>query len=295
MSAASYYAMKRAGTAAEPKRVGNLTTFPEFEQGSDEWFDARRGLVTASVVGKLITVGPPAASSVACPSCNARPEFPCVSAARKEPTPIKSLHDARVTAAASRPPVYEVANNETSRGLTSTLIAERIAGWTESGPTTWDMIRGVETEPYARDFYSAHYQQAECVGFMRLDADDWSLGFSPDGQVGTDGLVEFKAPRARTHLNTILSGEVPAHYVPQCQAGLLVSGRKWCDFVSFVGGLPVFVKRVYPDPDWFAVIEAACRAFEVRATEVVAEYREKVRDLPPTIRIDLNTVELKLA
>ena len=96
-----------------------LTILPELEQGTPEWHDQRRGIVTASVVGKLITVGPPAAQSVACPTCNARPSFPCMSAARKEPTPIKSLHEARTSAAASRPPVYEVADNETSRGLTA--------------------------------------------------------------------------------------------------------------------------------------------------------------------------------
>lgn len=247
MTASSYYAIKRAGSAARPTRSGNLTVFPEIEQASPEWFDQRRGYVTASVVGKLLT------------------------------------------------PTLKVADNDTSRGLTNTLIAERIAGWTEDSPMTSDMWRGVEMEPYARDIYSTHYQQAECVGFMLLEADGWSLGASPDGLVGVDGGIEIKAPRAKTHLGTILADEVPAHYMGQIQASLLVSGRKWWDFVSFCGGLPLYVKRVHPDPAWFAAIEAACRAFEQRATEVVADYRAKVRDLPPTIRIDPNTVELKLA
>ena len=262
-----------------------LHILPELEQGSPEWHDQRRGIVTASVVGKLISVGPPSAVSVACPTCNARPEHPCVSVARKTPTAIKSLHESRIVHAASRPPVYSVADNETSRALTSTLIAERLTGYTEDTRTTWDMIRGTESEPFARDLYSEHYAPVREVGFLLREEEGWSLGYSPDGLVGDDGLIEVKAPRAKTHLNTILADEVPAHYLPQCQSGLFVSGRKWLDFVSFCGGMPLYVKRVYPDPDWFAVIEAACRAFESHAREVVAEYRTKVAGLPVADRI----------
>lgn len=292
MTASNYYAMKRAGSAARPTQTGNLTIFPEIEQGTEEWHDQRRGLVTASVVGKLITVGPPAAISVACPTCNARPDFPCMSVAKKESTPIKSLHDARCKAAESRPPVYSVADNETSRGLTMTLIAERVAGWTEDTPMTSDMWRGVEHEPYARDVYVENVAPVEVVGFMLREEKDWMLGYSPDGLVGDDGLLEIKCPRAKTHVATILADEVPAYYMPQLQAGLLVSGRKWIDFVSFCGGLPLYRKRVLPDPEWFAAITAACKAFEQTAAQTVADYRERVADMPETERIDF---EIKVA
>jgi hypothetical protein len=272
-----------------------LHILPNLIQGTDEWLAARRGIVTASVVGKLITYGPPDAVSVACPTCEARPENPCVSKARKEPTAIKSVHPARTEHAAGRAPVFSVADNETSRGLTETLIAERITGWTEDVFVNSDMWRGTEAEPYARDLYSTHYQQATELGFMRRDEDGWQLGYSPDGLVGTDGLIEIKAPRAKTHLRTILADEVPAYNMAQLQAGLLVSGRAWVDFVSYVGGMPLFIKRVLPDPDWFEAIEAACIAFEATATQTVADYRQRVTNMPDTERIDFNRVELKLA
>lgn len=269
-----------------------LHILDNLEQGTEEWFAARRGIVTASVVGKLVTVGPPAAQSVACPTCNARPEHPCVSVARKAPTAIKSLHEARMIHAATRPPVYEVAYNETSAGLTATLIAERIAGFTEDTGMTPDMWRGVEHEPYARDLYSEHYAPAELVGFMLREEKGWQLGYSPDGLVGDDGLIEIKCPRAKTHLKTILADEVPGRYMAQCQAGLLVSGRKWIDFVSFVGGMPLYRKRVAPDPDWFAAITAACIAFEQTAAQTVADYEQRVADMPKTERLDF---EIKVA
>lgn len=271
----------------------SLTEYPDLVQGSDEWHTIRRGMITASVVGKLVTVGPPDAWLVDCPACKAQGGGPCLSmAATKEPKPIKTLHDARISAASEQPPVYSVASNDTSRAIVLTLAAERIAGWTEDSPMTSDMWRGVESEPYAREVYSGHFAEAREIGFMVRAEDGWTLGYSPDGLVGDDGLIEIKAPRAKTHVRTILTDEVPTHYMAQCQAGLLVSGRSWCDFVSFVGGLALYRKRVEPDAKWFDAITAACIAFEKDAAQIVADYEARVADLPKTERIEL---ELKVA
>lgn len=269
-----------------------LHIYDKLEQGTDAWHDQRRGLVTASVVGRLITYGPPDAVCVACPTCDARPNNPCVSKSRKEPTAIKSVHPARGEHAAGRPPVYETADNETSRGLTSTLIAERITGWTEDMPITSDMWRGTLAEPFARNAYAASAHPVDEVGFMHRAEATWQLGYSPDGLVGDDGLIEIKAPRAKTHLRTILADEVPTHYMPQLQAGLLVSGRKWIDFVSYVGGMPLYVKRVLPDGDWFDAIVAACIAFEATANRTLDDYQQRVAHMPETERFDY---EIKVA
>jgi hypothetical protein len=58
-------------------------------QGSDEWLDARRGMVTASVIGSLITASAPDALTVDCVTCGALAGESCISTARKTPTPIK--------------------------------------------------------------------------------------------------------------------------------------------------------------------------------------------------------------
>ena len=157
---------------------------------------------------------------------------------------------------------------------------------------TSDMWRGVESEPFARDVYSEHHAEVTEVGFMLREEDGWKLGYSPDGLVGDDGLIEIKSPRAKTHLRTILADEVPGHYMPQLQAGLLVSGRKWIDFVSYVGGMPLYIKRVLPDPAWFAAITAACVAFQATAAQTVADYEKRVAGLPLTERIDNNELGL---
>ena len=205
----------------------------------------------------------------------------------KTPTAIKTWHDPRAAKAADLPPVYGVADNDTSRGLTSILVAERITGDVDPTPITSDMWRGIEHEAYARDAYEQHHAKVDDCGFMRLDADGWHLGYSPDGLVGDDGLVEIKCPRGKGHLNTILADgdQVPAAHMPQLQAALLVSGRQWIDFVSFRGGMPLFVKRVHPDPAWQAAITAACIRFEQTAARMAAAYDHKTKDMPATERV----------
>lgn len=273
-----------------------LHVYEDLEQRSPEWHAARRGIVTASMVDKLITIGSPDALTVACPTCSAAADGPCLSmAAKRAPTPIKTIHDARTLAAANLPPVYRPADNDTSRAITATLVGERIAGFTEESSFTRDMERGVLMEPFAREEYAKHHAPVVEVGFMRLEESWGTLGYSPDGLVGDDGLIEIKAPRTKGHLLAILAGEVPAHNIAQCQAGLLVSGRSWLDFVSYVGGMPLFVKRVTPDPAWHEAIVAACIAFETNAAAIVAAYTTATTGLPVTERVDPNVLELRLA
>lgn len=221
-----------------------LTEFEKVLQGSPDWHALRRGIVTASAVGKLLT------------------------------------------------PTLKVAANDVSRGVTTTLVAERITGWTEDTAVTADMWRGIDSEPIARDVYSEQYQTARETGFMRRDEDGWTLGYSPDGLVGDDGLIEIKAPRAKTHLRTVIEDEVPSHYMPQLQAGLLVSGRAWIDFVSYVGGMPLYVKRVLPDPEWRGAIILAAIQFETTAAEMAAAYTQATEGLPATERVVVNDLGL---
>ena len=120
---------------------------------------------------------------------------------------------------------------------------------------------------------------------MRRQGLGLTLGFSPDGLVGDDGLIEIKSRRAKKQLTTILSGEVPAANMAQMQAGLLVSGRQWCDYVSFTGGMPLWRKRVTPDPQWFQAIVQAVEQFEKTVAEMVAAYNAAIEGLPMTERV----------
>ncbi|WP_116201306.1 lambda exonuclease family protein [Amycolatopsis circi] len=215
-----------------------LTEFPDVIQGSDEWHDQRRGIITASVVGQLIT-----------------------------------------------PKTRKPAANDQSRGLTAQLVAERITGHTDPTYVGDDMLRGIEEELTARDLYAKVYdRQVRQVGFLLRKEETWQLGYSPDGLVGEDGLIEVKSRRSKLHLRTILASEVPVEFMAQCQAGLLVSGREWLDFISYSGGMPMWHKRVFPDPEWQEAIVAVAERFEVSAAEMTADYLAKTVGLPVTER-----------
>jgi len=217
----------------------SLQVFKDLEQGTDEWLAARCGIVTASVVGQLIT-----------------------------------------------PSTIKPAKNDKSRGLTESLAAERLTGYVEPMHVSADMERGTLDEPYAREIYSQYFAEATEVGFMVRDDWGFRLGYSPDGLVGDDGLIEIKSRNQKIQLATILADEVPLANMAQCQAGLLVSGREWIDYVSYCGGMPLYVKRVLPDKRWHEAIIAAVTDFEQDADEMFARYLGRIVSLPKTERIN---------
>jgi hypothetical protein len=62
----------------------------------------------------------------------------------------------------------------------------------------------------------------------------------------------------------------------QVQAGMMISERKWCDFISYCGGMPMFVKRIEPDFAVQAKIIEAAHVFHAKLDELVEKYRERV-------------------
>lgn len=183
------------------------------------------------------------------------------------------------------PATLKVADNETSRGLTMQLAAERITGHVDFVYPTADMQRGTDDEPFARDAYAAHKKvDVEQVGFMVRDFGDYRIGYSPDGLVGDDGLIEIKSRRPKEHLKTVLKGLPPLENMAQMHAGMLVSGREWCDYVSYSAGLPLWVKRVHLDDRWVTAIHAAAETFEINVTNIVNNFTNATEGLPMTER-----------
>ncbi|QWY84632.1 exonuclease [Microbacterium phage Footloose] len=182
------------------------------------------------------------------------------------------------------PTTLKVADNETSRGLTMTLAAERITGHVDFVYPTADMQRGTDDEPYARDAYTAHFAPVEQVGFMVRDFGSYKIGYSPDGLVGDDGLIEIKSRRPKEHLKTVLKGLPPLENLAQMHAGMLVSGREWCDYISYSAGLPLWVKRVYPDTRWVNAITTAAETFEINVANIVNNFTNATHGLPMTER-----------
>jgi hypothetical protein len=180
----------------------------------------------------------------------------------------------------------KLADNETARGLTKTLIAERISGHVEYVHPSFDMQRGTMDEPYARDMYAEHYAPVTEVGFATIDVGEFSFGASPDGLVGTDGGIEIKSRAPKTQLQTFLTDEVPTGNLAQIQACMFVLDREWWDYVSYAGGWPLYVKRVYRNSYWDSAITTAIQSFEWNAADTIEKYNRLVSGKPVAERIE---------
>ncbi len=134
---------------------------------------------------------------------------------------------------------------------------------------------GHDCEPDARKAYEAAMGvEVELCGFIEHSS---SFGGSPDGLVGVDGGIEIKCPyNSAVHARYLLM-QSPAdlkalkpEYYAQIQGNLLVTDRKWFDFVSYDPRVqnPAFalkVLRIERDEKMIAEIEGAiARATEYR-------------------------------
>lgn len=186
-----------------------------------------------------------------------------------------SLRCGRLTASEVKKiitPTLKIANNGETRSHAYELAFQRISNFVEPQYVSDSMLRGQEEEFYARQAYCENFAPVTEVGFITNDKLGFVLGYSPDGLVGDDGLIEIKSRCGKYQVQTIAEDAVPDEYMLQLQTALLVSEREYIDFVSYSGGLPVFVKRVTADPDYQEAIIAAATAFEDRVAEVVQEY-----------------------
>lgn len=218
----------------------------ELVQGSDEWLMARCGVLTASEIKFAISKKTDKKTGIV---------------TYKSPDDDKSVAH-----------LYELAAQHINQYVEPQYIGDA-------------MLRGQEEESYARELYHEKYAPVETIGFITNDELGFTLGYSPDGLVGEDGQIECKSRKQKYQLETIDSDIVPEEYTIQLQTGLLVSGRKWCDFISYSGGMPMFVKRVYPDIEVQKAIKIAASAFNIKMQKIIAEYPQKIKNLYSTKRV----------
>ena len=137
--------------------------------------------------------------------------------------------------------------------------------------------------------YTKHYAPVDLVGFVTNDQWGFTIGYSPDGLVGDDGLIECKSRRQKFQIETLVSGAVPDEHMIQLQTGLLVTGRAWIDYVSYSAGLPMVTIRVEPNAIMQTAIVHAAEMFEARLQKRRTEYGDLMparRTIPTERKIE---------
>ena len=156
------------------------------------------------------------------------------------------------------------------------LVLERITNTKGESYTSPAMEWGTATEPLARQAYELKRGLfVDETGF--IDHPTIAMtGASPDGLVGSEGLVEIKCPNSATHLDTLITRKIPTKYVPQMMWQMICTGRKWCDFVSFdprfTPNLQIFVERLEFDSVYGKMLE-------LEVVKFLEEVEQKVKIL----------------
>ncbi len=208
-------------------------------QGNEAWKSARLGYLTASVVADIL------------PS-------------------LKKDKAGKITK------TYKV---ETRRRRMAKIIAERVRMKPLDDRKTTSMEWGTEHEDDARDAYWIKTgEMPELAGFIPHDEIPF-LGASPDGLIGDDGLIEIKCPDPDTHMLYVMDGVPPEKYRPQMMLQLIVTKRKWCDFISFdpeAGEYSTFIVRFEPSAEELQFVLNECRIF---LDETARRFEEKKKRL----------------
>lgn len=179
------------------------------------------------------------------------------------------------------PKTFKTANNDKMRAHVFEIAAQRINGprldEIEGKYQSYEMVRGHEEEELARDLYREHFADVEEVGFITSDNLGYTLGYSPDGIVGADGLIECKSRNPKFQVETLVrwvnEKEIPDDYKAQIHAAMLVSGRKWIDLLSYSNGMHMIPMRVERDPVIEEALIEAATNFEKSVAEVVRTYK----------------------
>ena len=159
------------------------------------------------------------------------------------------------------------------RNYRAQLVAERLSKCPTETFQSAAMAWGIEMEDNARQLYSfLSGHEVEQVAFVDHPVIAMS-GASPDGLIGTAGMVEIKCPNTATHIDYLLAGEAPSQYIPQLQWQLACTGRSWVDFVSYDPRLPddlqILIVRVARDDEYIVALEAEVVSFLESVNETV--------------------------
>lgn len=109
------------------------------------------------------------------------------------------------------------------------------------------MEKGHENEPIAIMEYSdLTFSEVTNGGFFCNEF----VGCSPDGLVGDHGLIEVKfADQSAIHFDRIKRQSFDSAYKWQVIGNLMLTGRKWIDFISYCPEYPkgkqIYIKRVF--------------------------------------------------
>jgi len=251
--------------------------FIEVPQGTPDWMLARVGRITASCFADAVsTVG----------GLTEQQEKYVHAVMRGGATEKEAIAFAGYKAAPTAECVKRALAGErteefsdTAKRYAADLSLERISRQPHGEPVkTWVLERGHTMEAAARRIYEGRTGAFVTEAGICLTDDDL-FGYSTDGLVDDDGLIEIKAPIDSIKIMEMWKTGDTSEYDHQMQGGMWITGRQWCDFIMYVPdlapvGKDLFVKRVMRDDAFIDKMVAQLVEFEQLVSANEAVWRE---------------------
>lgn len=166
---------------------------------------------------------------------------------------------------------------QTFYSLAETIAMEAIGVEMEQ-ITTREMQWGIDYEPFAIAAYEAIYNVVVTPCVKRIQAPEKEFAFvtgEPDGLIGSDFLIEVKCPNQANHLKNLRNGEQVKLYYDQMQGYMWLTGREWCNFVSYHPNFPEHLQlAVYPverDEERIEQIKERCLLLYAEVQKIIEE------------------------
>lgn len=145
---------------------------------------------------------------------------------------------------------------------------------------SWQMRRGTELEPKARMEYELRTGNLATESGVVL-TDDRMFGYSTDGEIGADGIIEIKCLASAIGVLEMWRDGDMSDYMHQMQGGMWITGRKWCDFVMYAPqlesvGKQLFYRRVDRDDNFIDAMVDQLMEFSrvVSGNEMILRMKE---------------------
>ena len=252
--------------------------FVDCLQGTPDWHAARCGVMTASCFADAIKMigglNEQQAAYVNAVRFGGMAEKDAAAAAGYKAVPKSSIILRALAGEETREPSDE------AKRYAADLAIERISGKPLGAPAkSWILERGHEMEAAARMIYESRTGAFVTEAGICL-TDDGEFGYSTDGLVDQDGLIEIKAPIDSTKIQHVwLTGDV-SEYMHQMQGGMWLTGRRWCDLIMYVPdlesvGKDLYVKRVMRDDEFIDAMVVELARFQSMIFNNVKFWTEK--------------------
>ena len=154
------------------------------------------------------------------------------------------------------------------------LASEIITGEKSSSYSNNHMQAGHDREQENIDLYKFRNNcEITQVGFCWKD-EKKLYGASPDSLVNDDGLIEAKNSNGAQQISRIRDGWTASEHHRQAMGQMLVTGRKWCDVVSYCRGMKTVTVRFERDEEFLKKLEVELIMFHNDLMKLVEQIRQ---------------------